>query len=139
MKKVSTLIAAVAFVSGCVSNVEQRAQQTVGTSTNVNALAPVSASVISLSQNERWRMTCQGGQGAMGVPIYGQVTRFNPATGRADLIITDRDGYEDSAFATLTGNNLSLFDISGSWAANGQTAFLSAPDTCPSGMLVERI
>lgn len=139
MKKTAAIVCLTAALTGCVSNVEPTASQHTTEDVNVAGAERVSVSSVSISSGERWRMTCQGGQGAMRVPIFARVANFDHATGRIDLIVTDRDGYDGTSTATMSGNRIYMFDVSGTWAENGRTALLPVPDLCPNGMLIERI
>lgn len=123
MSKHTNNLCVIALLSGCVTYVEPTSPQPS----------------VTISNGESWRMTCEGGQGAMRVPIFARVTSYNPSTGRADLMVDDRDGYEGGATAYLSGNSVSLFDAKGDWAENGRSARLTVPDLCPNGLLIARL
>lgn len=83
-------------------------------------------------------MTCRGGAGARRVPIFARVERISPSTGKVDLIITDRDGYEGTSTAIVTQNYFEMDGIRGAWDKAGRSTTLKV-DVCPNGMLIERL
>ena len=93
---------------------------------------------VGIAQGERWRMTCIGGEGAMQVPIFARLTSYNSRNGRANLLITDRDGYEGSNVVFIRGNTLTMFGETTQWSSDGRSASFST-DVCPGGMKVERL
>lgn len=93
---------------------------------------------VSINVGDRWRMTCNGGQGAMQVPIFARVTELNKRTGRVDLIVNDGDGIDGTAVAYVRGNTVTQFGESAEWSANGRRATFKV-DVCPAGFLIERL
>lgn len=93
---------------------------------------------VIINAGDRWRMTCNGGQGAMQVPIFARVTKSNKRTGRVDLIVTDADGFDGTAVAYLRGNTVSQFGETAEWSADGRRAVFKV-DVCPDGMLIDRL
>lgn len=93
---------------------------------------------IDITQGERWRMQCIGGDGAMSVPIFAEVTGYSNRDGRADLVVTDRDGIDGTSVAFIRGNTVTMDDKTGRWGPDGRSASFDV-DICPGGMRIERL
>ena len=135
MKTLYSSIIAIFALAGCMSN---NAQTTSQQNNQTVAEAKTSTSV-NINKGDQWRMTCNGGSGAMQVPIFARVKRVSKSTGKVDLVVTDRDGYEGDASATVLQNTITMFGKRTTWSSDGRAAKLNVPDICPRGMLIERL
>lgn len=117
------LLLVMAIVAACVPT-------TKTTSANNN--------VLGFSAGERWRMQCVGAPGAMSVPIFATITNYNSRTGRADLVVVDRDGYEGSDLAILNGYTFTMDGQSAQWSGDGRTVSMQVAE-CPGGFVVNRL
>ena len=135
MKKTYSSIFAIFVLAGCMSNnattISQQYEQTA-----TEAKTPTS---ININKGDQWRMTCNGGSGAMQVPIFARVKRVSNSTGKIDLIVKDRDGYKGNASAIVSQNYITMFGARATWGSSGRAAKFNVPDICPRGMLIERL
>jgi len=79
-----------------------------------------------------WRFTCHGGKGAMNVPIFARVKKYDPRTGYVSAILRDRDGFEDPISWTISNGRISLFGVSARMNKSFTYFKLKVPD-CPAG------
>lgn len=100
--------------------------------------APSVGNELGFGVGERWRMECLGSDGAMQVPIFATITRFNERTGKADLLVNDRDGMDGEAVAYLSGRNFTMFGESAQWSEDGRSLSMPVAD-CPGGFRVIRL
>ena len=97
-----------------------------------------SQNLLGFSTGDRWRMQCVGAPGADSVPIFATITNYNTRTGRADLVVTDRDGLDGSAYAFLNGYTFTMFGQSAQWSEDGRTVAMQEAG-CPGGFVVTRL
>jgi hypothetical protein len=85
----------------------------------------------------KWRVTCVGGPGANAVPIYWDVKKYNVASGKLDLVVTDRDGFKGDAEAQVIGNTINLYGESAKFDTKYNFTFKI--DGCPGGWVGEAL
>lgn len=90
------------------------------------------AGVLPAKIASHWELICHGNEAPAN--SYARVLSFDNISGRIALLVTAYDGTINSYHGKLSGTNITLFDIEGSFNYDFTEVTFNSPD-CPGGLI----